>query len=257
MDKHNTALTDLMPLTLPQLEVWMAQTIYADLPIYNLGAYIPIQAKIDPKRFEQAVVSLVQRHDALRIMLTQPKTDDGLPRQLIKPSFPVPFQVWDFSSKKNPLRFAQNWMRQRCDEPFTLYESPLFRFDLIKISDNCWYFFNRYHHIIMDGESHPLIYQALAKLYTQSDAESSGQDIYSYTAYIQDDLAYSTSERYTRDTAYWREQCVTPSELLLQPRHSLLTQVPLANAIETLTLSREKYQALLALAERLGTTFYH
>jgi amino acid adenylation domain-containing protein len=255
MKNNNNALTESMPLTLPQLEIWMAQAIYADLPIYNLAAYLPIQAKIDPERFEQAVISLVQLHDALRIMLTQPKTDDGLPRQHIKPSFPVPFQVWDFSKKTNPHHFAQDWMNQRCDEPFTLYASPLFRFDLIKISDNCWYFFNRYHHIIMDGESHPLIYQALAKLYAQSCAEPSGQGVYSYTAYIENDLAYRTSERYARDTAYWQEQSVTPSELLLQPRHSLQTKAPLANAREVLVLTRERYQALQALAERLDATF--
>lgn len=141
-----------LPLASPQRGIWLDQRLHADLPLYNLGVYIAIDAALDIAVFESAVAALVRRHDALRTRLHGLGGKQVLPWQDFSASVGAGVGIRDLSAERNPDAAALSWMRQRIAEPFAL-DGPLFRIDLVRLSAGQWYCLMQYHHLIADGYS--------------------------------------------------------------------------------------------------------
>jgi hypothetical protein len=155
----------LYPLTSPQREIWFDLIWHGEvLPLYNLGGYVKIPA-INPSLFEQAVNLLVQKHDTLRTVLTEVTDEEGVPMQTYPKQLTITVPVQDFSAQAQPDEIAMAWMQQRFIEPFELTGQPLFRYDLVKISDECYYWLMQYHRLIIDSSG--IANRSLAEIYTQ------------------------------------------------------------------------------------------
>ncbi len=126
----------LHPLSSPQREIWFDQILHQEIPLYNIGGYVSIPGAINPVLFEQAVNFLVQKHDTLRTVLTDTVDEDGVPMQAYVEHYDVSVPVMDFSSESCPDDAAMVWMQQRFIEPFELTNKPLFRYDLVKTSED-------------------------------------------------------------------------------------------------------------------------
>ena len=57
----------------------------------------------------------------------------------------------DVSSEADPEAAALAFMQRRFEEPFALEGKPLFRYDLIKLADDHYYWLLQYHHLSIDG----------------------------------------------------------------------------------------------------------
>ena len=126
----------LFPLTSSQREIWFDQMLHAELPIYNIGGYVKIPGPIEPELFEKAINLLIQKHDALRIVLTADTDEDGVPLQAFLESLTITVPVHDLSSAEDPLKSVSAWMQERFTQPFKLIEHPLFRYDLIRLAED-------------------------------------------------------------------------------------------------------------------------
>jgi len=211
------AQNHLYPLTSPQREIWFDQMLHPSLPLYNVGGYMQIDGAVDPKLFEQAVNLLVQRHDALRTVLV-PTSD--IPMQTFLEDCPVTVPFHDFSGENDPRQAALVFMEQQVVQPFDLYEKPLCHFALLKIDENCFFCFGKYHHLIVDGWSIALITQSLAEIYTQLiRGQFCDRVAPSYLAFVQNDRAYIESSLYEVHRQYWLEKYQTLPEPLFTPRY--------------------------------------
>ena len=52
-------------LTSNQLQVWIAQTLLPEVPIYNLAVALYLEGEIDPEHFDKAFRVLIDSSDAL------------------------------------------------------------------------------------------------------------------------------------------------------------------------------------------------
>jgi len=109
----------------------------------------------------------VQKHDTLRTVQTEVQDEDGIPMHIYAEKLAVTVPRRDFSTKVDPHEVAMAWMQQRFIEPFELTGQPLFRYDLVKISNDNYYWLLQYHHLIVDGYGVALLNRSLAKIYTQ------------------------------------------------------------------------------------------
>jgi hypothetical protein len=75
----NEAQPSLYALTSPQREIWFDQILHEGIPLYNIGGYVKIPGAINSVLFEQAVNLLVQKHDTLRMVLSEVQDEDGVP----------------------------------------------------------------------------------------------------------------------------------------------------------------------------------
>ncbi|MEK8020576.1 MAG: condensation domain-containing protein, partial [Candidatus Parabeggiatoa sp.] len=249
---------NLYPLTSPQREIWFDQMLHPSLPLYNIGGYMQIDGAVDPKLFEQAVNLLVQRHDALRTVLV-PGTSD-MPKQTFLENCPVTVPFHDFSGENDPRQAALAWMQEQFVQPFDWYDKPLCHFALLKIDDNCFYGFNKYHHLIVDGWSISLLNQSFTTIYTQlSQSQQIGPVAPSYLAFVKNDRAYIESERYEVHRQYWLEKNQTLPEPLFAPRYLSGREAdPIPKSeCRVLWLPRPFYNRLLAFAKKTQSTPFH
>ena len=87
--------------------------------------------------------------------------------QEFRDNLPVEMSSHDFSGSEEALQNAKDYMQAEFVKPFGLYDAPLFKFELIKVSDSCYLWFQKYHHLITDGWGISLIVQRVARAYNE------------------------------------------------------------------------------------------
>jgi len=245
------------PLSSSQREIWFDQILHPDVPLYNVGGYLRIDGPIDPAIFEKALNQVIEENDALRIMLIKAKT---LPTQLFAENVHIKLDFHDFSNQKNSKKQALEWMQREFVKPFQLYEGLLFQFALCKVSENCYYWLKKYHHLIGDGWAISLIVQRVAVAYNtltgkQHDVEHTYN---SYRDFIQNDQSYFLSENFAKAQRYWREKYREVPEPLIQCRYTSQFQehtIPSRRAV--LHLERTFYNQFVAFAKEHKKSTFH
>ncbi|MGY2288218.1 amino acid adenylation domain-containing protein [Pseudomonas sp. SDO528_S397] len=247
---------ELYPLTRAQRQIWFDQALHEGSPLYKIGGHVRIDGPVDPQRFEQAVNQLVQHHDALRIQLDAARDEEGVPLQRIVASLPVRVPMHDFSAQDDAEAAAQALLARRLETPFALIDAPLFRFELLKVRDDRFYFTLNFHHLIADGWSIGLLVESLSTLY--SDAGTPEAAAPTYQAYIEEDLAWQQSPQHPRNLAYWVDKYRDVPPPLLHARYAgQHTQGPVPSGHDCVRLSRGFFERVVALASRCEATPYH
>ncbi len=245
------------PLSSPQREIWFDQRLNPELPQYNIGDYVQIDGPINAGLFETAVNLLVQRHDTLRTQLA-PDTDE-VPMQIFLKDLPVTVPFHDFSDEKHPRESALAWMQKEFVQPFDLYGKSLFHFALLKIDENCYFWFKKYHHIIIDGGGTTLLIQSLSKIYTQlAQDKKIDCSAPSYVEFVRNDKAYVESDRFKKHRQYWLGKYQTLPEALCSPRYLYRFdgKTP-PSGCQTLPLERPIYNRLIDLAQNCNVSTFH
>ncbi|MCK5680748.1 hypothetical protein KAI46_08065, partial [bacterium] len=241
----------LYPLTSSQQEIWFDQILHADLPIYNIGGYVKIPGPVKPELFEKAINLLIRKHDALRIVLTADTDEDGVPLQAFLESLTITVPMHDLSTASDPHKSASAWMQERFTQPFKLIEHPLFRYDLIKLAEDNYYWLLQYHHLIIDGWGTALLNRSLANIYTQL-VNNNSPDLSSpsYTSFIENDRTYIASKTFEKNSHYWASKFTNIPDPLITPRQSSPTSKALESDREAIFLSQNFYQQLNILAKK-------
>lgn len=152
-----------LPLSGAQAGIWFAQQLDPANPIYNTGEYVEIHGPVDPARFEQALRHVLVQAESLHAQFGE---DENGPWQIIDPSPDFPFYFIDVSTAANPESEALFWMKKDLSKPVDLKCDPLFTEALFKLSDQRFFWYQRIHHIAIDGFGFSLIAQKVAETYT-------------------------------------------------------------------------------------------
>ncbi|MEU6173174.1 amino acid adenylation domain-containing protein [Streptantibioticus parmotrematis] len=193
------------PLTAAQAGVWFAQQVDPANPIYNTADWLEIHGPVDPVLFDRAVRMTYEEADALHVRFVE--TDAG-PRQLTAHDAGFPLPVIDVSGEPDPVAAAEAWMRADMATPVGLTDGPLFAFALFRAGDAHWLWYQRGHHIVMDGYGGALFVRRAAEVY---DALRAGEPsapgaLGSSRRLLDEDLAYRAGDAFTQDRAYWTAQ---------------------------------------------------
>ncbi len=191
-----------VPLSSAQLGIWFAQRLNPSSAAYNIGEYIEIRGAINPALFERALRQVVAESEALRIRLTE---HDGEPRQIIEASPAWLLPTIDLSSKADPRSAAEAWMQADLARAVDLMRGPLFGFALFKASNALFFWYARYHHIVIDGYAMWLVARRVADVYTRlSSGQSANEGAFGPLAVLLDgDRTYRASDDYAKDRRFW------------------------------------------------------
>ncbi len=151
------------PLSTAQRGIWFAQQLDPGDAIFNIGEYLEIAGPIDAGLFERACRRLIDEHDLYRLAFAD--TADG-PRQWIRPQLDWSLPCIDVSEASDPEAAALAWMRADVARPRRLTRGPLFTLALLRVSDRRSFWYQGYHHLIMDGAGCALAARRLAGIYT-------------------------------------------------------------------------------------------
>ncbi|MEJ8799876.1 condensation domain-containing protein, partial [Trinickia caryophylli] len=189
-------------LTGPQLEMWFAQQVEPDNPLFDSRAYVDIQGEIDIETFFQAVRRFVDEADVLHLRFTE--TAAG-PVQYLDTTRACAVAFVDVSERADPDAAAWQMMQEASSSLFNLIAGPTFTQQLFKLGHAHYIWYQRYHHIAMDGASVPIAIRRVMQIY---GALTSGQavplaEFGGLDTMLQSDQAYRRSARHEVDRLYW------------------------------------------------------
>ncbi|MEV5597439.1 amino acid adenylation domain-containing protein [Streptomyces sp. NPDC052496] len=195
-----------LPLTAAQTGLWYAQALDPASPAQNTAEYLEIHGPVDPALFSDALHQVVSEADALRVRIVE--TAEG-PRQLPLATgpAPLPLHLADLRAEADPDGAARAWMRADLAEPFDLAAGPLFAHALFRVGDARWLWYQRVHHVVMDGFGYSLLARRTAEVYTAlATGEPVGPATFGrLTDLVDDDAAYRASDTYETDRRHWNE----------------------------------------------------
>ncbi|MCY9065650.1 non-ribosomal peptide synthetase DhbF [Bacillus inaquosorum] len=200
-------------LTGAQTGIWFAQQLDPDNPIYNTAEYIEINGPINIALFEEALRHVIKEAESLHVRFGE--NMDG-PWQMINPSPDVQLHVIDVSSEPNPEKTALDWMKADLAKPVDLGYDPLFNEALFIAGPDRFFWYQRIHHIAIDGFGFSLIAQRVASTYAALVKGQSAKDrsFGSLQAILEEDTDYRASEQYEKDRQFWLDRFADGPEVV-------------------------------------------
>ncbi|QKS48799.1 amino acid adenylation domain-containing protein (plasmid) [Paenibacillus cellulosilyticus] len=194
-----------LPLSGAQSGIWFAQQLDPDSWAYNTGECIEIHGTLDCALFERALHQTMLEAEALRVKFGE---DEHGPWQQIQDRLDWQLQQSDWSADIGAKAEAEAWMQADLQRPIDLRQGPLFTQALFKVAADCYLWYQRIHHIVIDGYGYSLIVRRTAELYTQFVQRGEQQEgaFGSLRAIVEEDQEYRSSERYVQDRQYWMER---------------------------------------------------
>lgn len=159
------------PLSFAQQRLWFLDQLQPGSPAYTMMVAVRLRGRLQFTAFEQALQSLVQRHEALR---TNFVLVDGQPYQRIHPvthlSLPQIERIdlsaqWSTQSPEQQEQIIHAYVLRLAQQPFDLAHDQLVRSQILQLDADTHVMLLAMHHIVSDGWSMEVLIRELAVLY--------------------------------------------------------------------------------------------
>ena len=163
-----------------------------------------IEGPLDVVLFERALRQVVAETGALHVDFIE---HAGGPRQVVRDATEWSMRIVDVSAETNPQDAAGSWMKSDLARPVWQTHEALFGFALFKVASAQYFWYARYHHIVMDAFGMGLVARRVAEVYTElADGHVASDDLFGpYAALLEEDAAYRASAQFARDRQYWSD----------------------------------------------------
>ncbi|RKZ79614.1 MAG: non-ribosomal peptide synthetase, partial [Candidatus Parabeggiatoa sp. nov. 1] len=247
--------TPKMPLTEAQKQLWVLSQIGDEGSIaYNVSLSLQLQGHFELAAMRQAVQQVVNRHDALRTVMSR----DGDFQQCL-PSVSIEVPVVDLSGNLAQERDSTvtSFLEQESCQPFNLAQGPLIRVHLVKLEEDLHLLVLTAHHIVVDGLSMNLIIQEMGAFYSAACQRITCQleaplEFCDYVGWQTQQI--KTTEMATQE-AYWRDKFAESIPVLNLPTdHPYPPIRSYKGSRQTVRLPAWLCQNLKALSQKQGCT---
>ena len=166
---------DVYPVTESQKQLFMLEKIPTIGTTYNIPIVIDIQGQLDKKRLAKSIISLIERHEALR---TRFAIDNGEPVQVIDSEGKIRLTYEEVSPSETENAIKSFFSK------FDLSKSPLFKAKLLQLAPEQAILLLDIHHIISDGISISIILKDLSLLYAGTELKPPSFQFKDYTTWV-------------------------------------------------------------------------
>lgn len=196
-------MAEQIPLTAAQAGIWTGQQLERENPAFNIAEYVEIRGQLDTYLFEAAVRQALGETEALNVRFVE--TEDGGAVQIPHPRRDWPFPVVDLRAEPDPAAAALAWMRADLAPATDPATDPLFANALFRLDVELFLWYQRVHHIALDGFGLSLVARRVAEVYTALDAgtEPPAAAFGSLASVAEEDAAYAASAQATADREFW------------------------------------------------------
>lgn len=195
------------PLTSPQLSIWYTEQMYSGTSISNVAGTLRIQEKVDFSLLEKAIQLFIRNNDGMRLRVCL--DENGNPQQYVSEYAERKIPYIDFSTHEDSEKAFYDWNNEMTLKPFELLDNDLYSFTMVKISDSDGGFYVITHHLISDAWNMSLIGSFIVDYYCKLKNEITDENAFlpkpSYLSFIENDIAYKSSNRYEKDKLFWEE----------------------------------------------------
>ncbi|MFD4367301.1 amino acid adenylation domain-containing protein [Rhodococcus sp. NPDC058521] len=201
---------EALPATAAQSEIWVGQQLHGDSPVYNLSLVVEIAGPVDLERVAASIRATVDRAEALHVRFTNDENNKLV--QVPTSTGAWELTVLDLRAEEDPEAAARAWMSRDMLAVVGLdAQEPLFGQALLRTGDEQVYWFQRYHHSVMDGYGISLLVADAVERYESEDGAGSA-GTWSLARFVELDRAYRESSRYDDDRRFWLAQALDGAE---------------------------------------------
>jgi len=239
-----------------QLEIYFEQMMDPLNPHYNIGGYVDLTGELDLEKMILAIQSLDQMFDMHNVSFVfseaEPYCILGGEQEEIEVS------IIDFTAAANPEAEASAWMQERFNTPFLFDGGKLSEHALLKLGDQNFKIFMRYHHILIDGHGFTLLINYVSDKYTELVGGKSRTESYRpYKESIDDANNYLYSNRYNADLEYWMD-CIgdNPTPVLTQKTANIGDQKTIRGVSDIYDIDEERQSRYKRLEKQYGSSLH-
>lgn len=209
----------LYKLADPQVGIWEAEKVYPGIGLFNYALSVNFKEEMDYSMLNKALNLIIEKNDGLRLHIVE---CDDIPKQYVKPYKYIHTDIFDFSSKK--IEDIREWMKQRAETPFTLIDTDLFYFAILRAPNAQTALFIKVHHILMDAWSlYNILLNKLTEYYHCLKNNMEIEDsVPCYSNYIAEAEFYKNRTDYkeilNKSKEFWKNEFSTiPGFTVLKP----------------------------------------
>ncbi|EPY4612585.1 enterobactin non-ribosomal peptide synthetase EntF [Klebsiella variicola] len=200
-------MTTRLPLVAAQPGIWMAERLSTLPGAWSVAHYVELRGALDPALLGKAIVAGLQQADTLSLRFEE---EEGEVWQWVAAdrTFGEP-SIIDLRTAPDPHRAATERMQADLAQDLRVDGgNPLVCHQLLRVGDDRWYWYQRYHHLLVDGFSFPAITRQIAAIYRAwQHGEATPESPFTPFAEVVDEYQrYAGSEAWQRDKAFWQAQ---------------------------------------------------
>ncbi|CAQ82975.1 MULTISPECIES: condensation domain-containing protein [Photorhabdus] len=235
-----TQTSSWMPLTQAQQYYWHEFSLHSEKVVSTVAHYLDIQGNVDQEALCKAITMMISETDVLSIrfqLLKEERFPSQQPNQATTPQL----KFIDLQTQPDAFQTALQLMRADVESPLNLLTQPLSAQWLFKLSESHYLWYNRAHHILLDGFGMALIEHHCAHFYSYYLGKKTNSDtsFHSLSSYLTEEQEYCNSEQYEKDRLYWQNYLSS----------TLLTTMDIARA----DYSTKHHYASCTLSEDIAT----
>lgn len=200
-------MTTRLPLVAAQPGIWMAERLSTLPGAWSVAHYVELRGALDPALLGKAIVAGLQQADTLSLRFEE---EEGEVWQWVAAdrTFGEP-SIIDLRTALDPHRAATERMQADLAQDLRVDGgNPLVCHQLLRVGDDRWYWYQRYHHLLVDGFSFPAITRQISAIYRAwQRGEATPESPFTPFAEVVDEYQrYAGSEAWQRDKAFWQAQ---------------------------------------------------
>ncbi|EPL7846284.1 enterobactin non-ribosomal peptide synthetase EntF [Klebsiella pneumoniae] len=200
-------MTTRLQLVAAQPGIWMAERLSTLPGAWSVAHYVELRGALDPTLLGKAIVAGLQQADTLSLRFEEEEGEVwqwlAADRTFAEPS------IIDLRTAPDPHRAATERMQADLAQDLRVDGgNPLVCHQLLRVGDDRWYWYQRYHHLLVDGFSFPAITRQIAAIYRAwQRGEATPESPFTPFAEVVDEYQrYAGSEAWQRDKAFWQAQ---------------------------------------------------
>lgn len=205
----------ILPLAGTQQGIWLADQVSEQKNIYVISHCIELQGEINIALLQQAIRQGIAEADT--VTADYIAGDEGA-RQVLKPGITAADiaepELFYFREHSDSRASAWEWMWADTRADLVLDgEQPLYRQALFQVNNEQqqpqWLWYQRYHHIMLDGFSFTSLTRRIAAIYSALLARElpAASPFCPVDIVVAEYLAYQQSATYEKDKNFWQAYC--------------------------------------------------
>ncbi|KAK2051856.1 putative polyketide synthetase [Colletotrichum caudatum] len=220
------------PISFAQSRFWFLQH-FLDSPAsaLNITMAINLRGPLNIQRFEQAVSSVGQRHEALRTRFTANKNAEGVVQEVLAKSC-LALEVYEITDNAH----ADHFYKSLAEHKYRLDQGENMRIILLRMRSSSYRLLIGYHHINMDGVSLEVVLRELQLGYDGLNLPPV-QGMMQYPEFSKQQHLDYVSGRWADELTFWRSEFKnqSPPVLPLLPLAKTQSRMPLTTYLTTKT----------------------
>lgn len=226
------------PLLSTQSGIWLADQVTDRNNLFAIAHNVEICGPLDPALLCEAI--RIGMSEADSITATYSTSENGPVQTFGAIAIDdIPVEILDLQSEPDPIARMEQITQDDLARDLSLEsKQPLGRHVIMRLADKDgqphWIWYQRYHHIMLDGYSFTTLTRRTADIYTSLiKGEAPSASPYQGTeAVLAEYETYKNSKGFERDKAFWSDYCADlppvsrlPSDTQTNPTNTILTEI--------------------------------